>query len=188
MGKILVFDPLLSANAKRSCASCHRPEKAFCDQRTTSRGFLFSDNLNRNAPSLINAALSETHFFHEGQHQNLAGVFEAVITNPKEFNFSYPQILARLQTSAEYRALFQSAFDKKNTVFNPISRSELDESLIEYLKILRGYDSAFDKTMNNKPTRSTETWAINYSCRKPNAAVATRRQVLAAVKSPFLIA
>ncbi len=156
LGRILFFDPILSANGKRSCASCHRPEKAFCDQRTTSRAFLFAENLNRNAPSLINSALSETHFFHEGQHQNLAGVFEAVITNPKEFNFSYSEILARLQTSEDYRALFKAAFDKKNVRNEVIRRAELDESLAEYLKILRGYDGVFDKMMRTQKTSKTE--------------------------------
>lgn len=152
LGRLLFYDPILSANAKRSCASCHRPEKAFSDQRTTSRAFAFSENLDKNAPSLINAT-QQTRFFHEGNHQTLPQVFEAVITSPKEFNTSYENITARLNSSGDYLTLLTAAFPNK-TAF---SRAEIDESLVQFLKILRGYDSPFDRYMNAAKASTKQT-------------------------------
>ena len=145
LGRLLFYDPILSANAKRTCSSCHKSQKAFTDHRIVSRGFLFSESLSKNAPTLLNAT-SQTRFFHEGQHKRLEDVFDAVITNPKEFNFSYAGILERLNGSEAYKTLFFKAFPTANT----IKRAELDASLISFLKILRGYDSPFDSLLNVK--------------------------------------
>jgi cytochrome c peroxidase len=158
LGHLLFYDPILSANAKRSCASCHRPEKAFSDQRTTSRAFKFSENLDKNAPSLINAT-QQTRFFHEGNHRALPQVFEAVITNAKEFNNSYENITAHLNSSAEYLALLKTAFPEK-TAFG---RTEIDESLVEFLKILRGYDSPFDRYMNAAKATKTPPFVEGFN-------------------------
>jgi cytochrome c peroxidase len=49
LGSGCFFEPALSANGKRSCASCHRPEKALCDQRALR----FTQNLDRNSLSLL---------------------------------------------------------------------------------------------------------------------------------------
>lgn len=155
LGHLLFYDPILSANNKRSCASCHRPEKAFSDQRTTSRAFAFAENLDKNAPSLINAT-QQTRFFHEGNHRELRQVFEAVITNAKEFNNSYENITARLNGSDAYLALLKTAFPDKKT----FTRAEVDESLTQFLKILRGYDSPFDRFMNN-PKATIDPLIVN---------------------------
>ncbi|MBC8047221.1 MAG: hypothetical protein H7Y00_10525, partial [Fimbriimonadaceae bacterium] len=41
LGKILFFDPVLSVNNKRACASCHQPAKAFTDGLTKSTALDF---------------------------------------------------------------------------------------------------------------------------------------------------
>lgn len=140
LGRILFFDPILSLNGKRSCASCHRPQKAFTDHRIVSKGFVFAENLDKNAPTLINVSDQKT-FFHDGRFTRLEDVFEAVITNKKEFNFSYGGILTRLNANAEYLDLLKE-IDPQKTAFK---RADIDENLKNYLKILRGYDGVFDK-------------------------------------------
>lgn len=52
LGQQLFFEPRLSSGATLSCASCHRPERAFADGRPRSQGRV---ELDRNAPSLWNA-------------------------------------------------------------------------------------------------------------------------------------
>ena len=56
LGKILFFDPVLSSNNKRACASCHRPDLAFTDGVKTSSGFHAGMSLSRNAPTILNVA------------------------------------------------------------------------------------------------------------------------------------
>jgi cytochrome c peroxidase len=140
LGRTLFFDPILSLNGKRSCASCHRPQKAFTDHRIVSKGFVFAENLDKNAPTLINT-YDQKSYFHDGRFSRLEDVFEAVITNKKEFNFTYEGILERLNSNADYLNLLKE-IDPQKTAF---TRADIDENLKNYLKILRGYDSVFDK-------------------------------------------
>src|SRR5215510_11083555 len=55
LGKFLFFDPILSDNNKRACASCHKPQFVFKDSLKKAVKFEFGD-LPRNTPTVINAA------------------------------------------------------------------------------------------------------------------------------------
>lgn len=137
LGKLLFFDPVLSANGKRSCASCHRPEKAFTDHRITSRAFRLTANLTANAPTLLNAA-DQTAFFHDGRAASLEAVTAAVLTHPQEFNCSYDTVVARLRTSPAYDSLFRAAFGTR-----PDSAT-LNRALATYVASLRATAAPFD--------------------------------------------
>ena len=150
LGRLLFFEPALSVNGKRSCASCHRPEKAFCDQRTVPRALRFADNLNRNAPTLLNAA-GQTTFFHDGRAGSLAEVLTAVLTNPREFGSSYAEATARLKTSAEYRQRFQQAFGAGAG----ITPATLADALGAYLGTLAGQRAPYDQARRGGPALDT---------------------------------
>ena len=53
LGKVLFFDPRLSASNALSCASCHLPDKAFTDGRALSLGYP-GTALFRNTPTVWN--------------------------------------------------------------------------------------------------------------------------------------
>ena len=137
LGKILFFEPGLSVNGKRSCASCHRPEKAFTDHRGTSRALRFASNLARNAPTMLNAA-DQTSFFHDGRAGSLDAVIEAVLTSPDEFGSSYALAAERLRGSGTYRRLFRRAFA------GPIAAPTINAALVAYLRSLVATRSAYD--------------------------------------------
>lgn len=150
LGRLLFFEPALSVNGKRSCASCHRPEKAFCDQRTVPRALRFADNLARNTPTLLNAAGQAT-FFHDGRAGSLAEVLTAVLTNPREFGSSYAEATARLQTSTEYRWRFQQAFGAGAG----ITPATLADAFGAYLGTLAGQHAAYDRARRGGPALDT---------------------------------
>jgi cytochrome c peroxidase len=56
IGKLLFYDPILSGNNMRSCASCHKPTEYFTDT-TNGQAFQFDkqQRLPRNTPTLINS-------------------------------------------------------------------------------------------------------------------------------------
>ena len=140
LGRLLFFEPALSANGKRSCASCHRPEKAFCDQRAVPRALRFTANLDRNSPTLLNAT-SQATFFHDGRAGSIAQVLTAVLTSPQEFGSSYAEVRARLGSSPEYRRWFRRAF-------GPSARIEpatMAAALTAYLNTLSCLDSPYDR-------------------------------------------
>jgi len=59
LGRRLFYDPRLSADGNRSCASCHQQERAFTDAKALSEG---GTGLltHRNAPGLANSAWNAT--------------------------------------------------------------------------------------------------------------------------------
>ena len=128
---MLFFDPVLSGNYKRSCASCHRPQKAFTDQRITARAYEFSGNLAVNTPTLLGAA-RQHQFFHNGRAGSLAQVIQSVLTNPSELNSSYAQLTDRLTGSDTYRNWFWQVYGQMP------SEKTVNNALITYLNQLAG--------------------------------------------------
>ena len=66
-GRALFFDSRLSISGAISCATCHRPDRAFTDGLPRSRGHRTVD---RNAPSLFNLRFSRW-FGWDGAHDSL---------------------------------------------------------------------------------------------------------------------
>nr|WP_167852077.1 cytochrome-c peroxidase [Hymenobacter elongatus] len=137
MGKVLFFEPALSINGKRSCASCHRPDKAFTDHRITSRALRFTANLTRNAPTLLNAA-GQRHYFHDGRATTMGEVIKQVITSPLEMGSSYALITDRLEQSAWYCYWFDQALQA------PIGEATINAALTAYVESLRSRNAPYD--------------------------------------------
>ena len=97
LGQFLFFDPILSDNNERSCASCHNPSKAFTDGVPLSVAMNFEGTVDRNAPVLINAVYAES-FFYDLRTTPLENQFEHVVFNHKEFNSSYAEIVNSVES------------------------------------------------------------------------------------------
>ena len=142
LGEFLFFDPILSANNKRACASCHDPAKAFTDGKAKSPGYDFNGTVKRNSPTLLNCIYAEK-FFHDLRAEALEDQMEHVVTDAKEFNTSTNAILEKLQSSAEYRQLFDSAFrGYEGKAINP---QTLSFAISAYVSSLHSFNSPFDK-------------------------------------------
>jgi cytochrome c peroxidase len=146
LGKLLFYDPLLSANNSRSCASCHHPSKAFSDGLPKSKAFEQGNFIGRNSPGLINAVFAE-RYFHDLRAASLEDQTEHVIFSKDEFNTSYFQIFEKLNGSQTYLQRFQSAFpDFKE---NAINRTTLSYALAAYVGSLVSFNSPFDQTVRS---------------------------------------
>lgn len=146
LGRYLFFDPVLSANMQRSCASCHQPEKAFTDGMARSLAFNRKDRIQRNAPTVINAIYSEK-FFYDLRADKMENQVEHVIFNPHEFNTNYKTIFARLQSSSEYERLFAAAFPTQKPAIN---RYTLSAALSSYMVELRSFNSPVDRYLRGE--------------------------------------
>jgi len=149
---MLFFEPALSGNGRRSCASCHRPEKAFTDHRITARATRFTANLRRNSPTLLEAA-GQRAFFHDGRAGSLADVVRQVVENPEELGNSYAQITDRLGQSAEYQQLFRRALGA------PVSAAGLDAALTAYVGSLGSRDAPYDRARRGRAVLPAEARA-----------------------------
>ena len=141
LGRLLFFDPILSNDGKRACASCHQPEKGFSDQLAKSYAFNREGYLDRNAPGLINAIFS-TRFFHDMRASSFEDQMEHVVHNEKEFNTDYFTIVKDLKQSEGYKSLFNQCFPKDQ---EPMTFKNVQFAIAAYIQSLVGLNSDFDK-------------------------------------------
>ena len=146
LGKQLFFDPILSSNLKRSCASCHRPELAFTDGYPTSLAMDRKKHIKRNSPSLINAIYTEK-FFYDLRADRMESQIEHVIFNPDEFANNYKTILQRLNTIPEYKEAFGRSFPIYN---GEINRQTLSMAITAYFKGLTAFNSPVDRYLRGE--------------------------------------
>ena len=108
LGRKLFFDPLLSADGRVSCASCHRPGHTFADTSSVSLGA--NGRLgSRNAPSLLNAVYRSA-FAWDGRTTSLEEQVLRPIQNPLELDLSLPELQRRLLAQPDYCREFLREF------------------------------------------------------------------------------
>ena len=143
LGEKLFYDTKISADGRGSCASCHRPEKAFTDGQPKSKALSGSGELSRNSPTLLNAAYSK-RFFHDMRALKLEDQVEHVVINPQEFHTNFPTIFETLQNDSVYKSMFWEAFPEfyGKAVVN---KSTVSQALASYMISLKSFNSPFDK-------------------------------------------
>ncbi len=109
LGRILYYDPSLSANQKISCNTCHPLDAYGAESKSVSTGHK-NQKGNRNAPTVYNAA---GHFvqFWDGRAPTVEEQAKGPITNPVEMAMPSNAAVVQVITSMpEYIALFKTAF------------------------------------------------------------------------------
>ena len=145
LGKKLFYDPILSANGKRSCVSCHIQERGFSDSLAQSLD-LDGNPLTRNSPSLNYSALSTAQFW-DGRSPNLEDQFFHVAINSREMGNSIEDLPIRIKKQGDYDSLFQYAFPHET---DPINVPNIQRVIGAYLRTLPTFESDFDKFMRDE--------------------------------------
>ncbi len=149
LGKRLFYDPVLSANRQRSCASCHQPDKAFTDGLAKNVSFQKNSPMKRNTPTLINVAFQNGHFY-DLRTQTLESQVKDVVENLDEMHGNVPQSCRTLQVDATYLALFRKAFPDMGDSIQP---QHLQNALASYERSLVSFQSRFDQYMRGDDTQ-----------------------------------
>lgn len=147
LGRLLFFDPVLSSNNKRACASCHRPELAFTDAMKTSSGFHAGMSLSRNAPTILNVAI-QRNYFYDSRSTDLEDQINHVLLNENEMMSSFEEVVLKLNSSPEYVELFKQGF--KGTEDTTISHISISNAIAEYERKLISLNSRFDKNVRGE--------------------------------------
>src|SRR5579864_6281252 len=111
LGRILYYDPRLSANQKISCNTCHPLDAYGAEFKAVSSGFK-NQHGKRNAPTVYNAA---GHFvqFWDGRAPTVEEQAKGPITNPVEMAMpSNAAAVEVIKSMPDYVALFHTAFPK----------------------------------------------------------------------------
>jgi cytochrome c peroxidase len=149
LGKKLFFDPLLSGTGTRSCASCHRPEKAFTDGLIKNTDITGKHLIARNTPTLINAALQPAQFY-DLRAASLEDQASDVVGNHDEMHGDMQLSTQKLWKDPQYRILFNNAFPSGNRQM--IDTTEVMNALASYVRSLTALNSRFDAYMQGDKT------------------------------------
>lgn len=170
LGKLLFFDPALSANNKRSCASCHVPSKGFTDERAKSLTFDFKGSTLRNSPTLLNSVFS-TAYFWDSRVQYLQDQIPDVLTNEDELHGTYEEVVEKLEGSREYRRLFNKAFKEEGG--KSLNINTINRAIAAYVQSLVALDSPFDKYMRKETEEFSQPAIRGFNLFAGKAACAT---------------
>lgn len=151
LGKLLFYDPILSENNERACASCHNPDKGFTDGLEKSMALNMIGHIQRNSPTIINAVFSE-RYFYDLREEDLERQTRHVVFDSKEFNTDFFEIIAKLEQSEEYVDLFNEAYPKYK-----LSAWSVSNSLVSFVTSLRGFDSPVDQYIRGERTQLSES-------------------------------
>ncbi len=160
LGKILFFDPVLSSNNKRACASCHDPAKAFTDGLPKSISLDGKGNINRNAPTLLNA-LYQKFFFYDGRVFSLEGQANHVLHDNSEMGILEVDVINKLNQSEEYKALFKNAF--KENPDTAITFYFVLKCISEFEMTLISRNSRFDKYLKGDGSQLSKSEVNGYN-------------------------
>jgi len=140
LGKKLFFDPILSADGTKSCASCHAPQRAFSDNVATSIG-IDGNSGTRNAMPLFNLAWNyDNQFNWDGSSISLESQAIEPVENPIELHSNWNDVVQRLQSSTDYPELFRLAFNTTT-----ITRELATKALAQFERTLISANSKFDR-------------------------------------------
>ncbi len=186
LGKQLFYDPILSANNKRSCASCHKAEHYFADTLVnTPLAFNATTSLNRNAPSLINAQFNHL-IMQDGAQLTLLNQTKAVITNKDEMGSDATEVLKKVLSCNEYKKGFTKLL-KFTPQEKDITMDHICSAIINYYSKFSNYYSDFDEAMiNNKPLNSDAQKGFNLFMGKAQCATCHFIPQFNGVKPPYV--
>ncbi len=142
LGRLLFYEPALSANNKISCGSCHQQKRAFTDGLPFSEG-INGQHADRNAMSLVNLAWS-TYFFWDGRVKGLEQQVTVPINHPHEMGQSSQACIEKLRAIKSYPPLFRLVFGNDSITALRIAKAiaQFERTLISanapYDKYLRG--------------------------------------------------
>jgi cytochrome c peroxidase len=150
LGRYLFFDPLLSANHKQACASCHQPAHGFSDGKALSTGSN-GDIGTRSAPGLWNVGFLKKLFW-DGRSDTLEQQALIPLFASHEMANTAEQVLADLTSSALYPDLFRQAFPQSTELeLNQVATAlaAFQSSLIslnsKYDQYAHGYQQALNE-------------------------------------------
>ncbi|MEO6189268.1 MAG: cytochrome c peroxidase [Saprospiraceae bacterium] len=185
LGKQLFYDPIFSANNKRACASCHKPNYYFTDT-TLKTNFQYNgkDHLIRNTPSLVNVESSHLLML-DGKHFSMSNQINDVIGNPIELNSSAKIILKKILSCKDYNAKLNTlaSYTKSSTP----EFAHVISALTYFIGSFSHNYAEFDSLINdNISTNTSIVKGFNLFMGKAQCGTCHYVPRFSGVKSPFI--
>jgi len=149
LGRLLFFDPVLSANNDLACATCHHPDYGFSDGLPQAIGASGTGigpersggvTLTRNTPTLWNVGYNKALFW-DGRGNSLEDQSTTPITHVDEMAADPTELVAEINSIPEYVALFEQAFGGSDAV----TMVNVQYALAAFQRTLVTNNSPFDQ-------------------------------------------
>jgi len=167
LGRVLFYDKNLSSDKTISCASCHKQELGFADNKAISPG-VESRAGQRNAIALSSVANFAAYygtdlngsgaipFFWDNRANTASQQNLETMANPVEMNMQPHEIQAAVEAQAYYKPLFRKAFGDED-----ITAQRISQALASFVNAMGSYQSRFDAAANVAFT-SNSLFGIDY--------------------------
>lgn len=145
LGRMLYFDPRLSASHSISCNSCHNVGLGGVDSQETSIGHHWQRG-GRNAPTVFNAVFNTAQFW-DGRAKDLEAQAGGPMVNPVEMASPTAHVAEQLSAIPGYVTAFKAAFPGEAA---PVTLGNTQKAIAVFEATLITPNAAFDKFLGGQ--------------------------------------
>lgn len=150
LGRMLFFDPRLSASHAISCASCHNIGLGGTDNQPTSIGHHWQRGA-RNAPTVLNAVFNTAQFW-DGRAADLQAQAGGPMVNPVEMASPEAHVTEQLKGIPGYHDAFAKAFPGES---DPVTLANVEKAIAVFEAGLLTPDAPFDRYLKGDASALT---------------------------------
>jgi len=150
LGKMLYFDPRLSASHAISCNSCHNNGLGGVDAEATSIGHKWQRG-GRNAPTVFNSVFSTAQFW-DGRAKDLEEQAGGPMLNPIEMASPKDHVAEQLAAIPGYVASFKAAFPGEA---NAVTLANAQKAIAAFEATLITPNAPFDRYLKGDSSALT---------------------------------
>ncbi|MDA0746075.1 MAG: cytochrome-c peroxidase [bacterium] len=144
LGKKLFFDPILSVDSTKACASCHNFQFAFTDPNTFSKGV--AGFTRRNSMPLMNVAWMPALFW-DGRAESLEAQALLPVEDKVEMGETWENVIEKLKRHPAYPDLFKQAFGDV-----PITSDLAVKAIAQFERTLISANAKWDRIQAGQAT------------------------------------
>jgi cytochrome c peroxidase len=145
LGKMLYFEPRLSASHAISCASCHNLGLGGADAEPTSIGHRWQHG-GRNAPTVFNAVFNTAQFW-DGRAKDLEQQAGGPMLNPVEMASPETHVAEQLKGIPGYGDVFAKAFPGEP---DPVTLANAQKAIAAFEATLITPNAPFDRFLRGE--------------------------------------
>jgi cytochrome c peroxidase len=145
LGKVLYFDPRLSASDLISCNTCHNVGMGGIDFQETSTGHKWQKG-PRNAPTVLNSVFNMAQFW-DGRAADLEQQAKGPMQASVEMNNTPTRVMETIKSMPEYVTLFAKAFPGDK---DPANFENMAKAIAVFEATLITPNSAFDRYLGGQ--------------------------------------
>jgi cytochrome c peroxidase len=172
LGKMLYFDPRLSASHTISCASCHNIGLGGADAEPTSIGHRWQHG-ERNAPTVFNAVFNKAQFW-DGRAKDLEQQAGGPMVNPVEMASPEAHVAEQLKGIPGYRDPFATAFPGEP---DPITLANAQKAIAVFEATLITPNAPFDRFLRGEETDPIRSRLLTHRRQSPSLRRRSSRQM-----------